>query len=224
MLSIEDQEFISKEMKISLESIDSKLNEYSLAPYKKQLEAAISFFINSIRAQNRLGYKFDARTCQDSPAEKEINKHYIKLSDFFGETEATYTLDSLRHAFCSFAFNGLHQLFTRQENEVWYPKIILDEELKPNDISELPSIVTLYRGTDITEFNSGSYGQSWTTCKNVAHEFAFKHYASQPWFNESERIVLNTIFSKEHIYFSHQLCEFEVVVDTSKISHVWKIT
>ncbi|WP_019581780.1 hypothetical protein [Pseudomonas mandelii] len=224
MLSIEDQKFISEEMKISLKSIDSKFNECSLLPYKKQLEAAISFFIYSIRTQNKLGYKLEASSYLDSPAEKEINKYYAELSEIFGETEATFVLDSLRHAFCSFAYNGLHQLFTCQENEAWYPKIILDEELKPNDINELPSVITLYRGTDIAEFNSRNYGQSWTTCKNLAHDFAFKHYAGQPWFKKSERIVLETKISKEYAYFSHQSCEFEVAIDTSKITCVKKTT
>ena len=224
MLSTEDQEFISAGMKISLESIDSKLNEPSLLPYKNQLEDAISHFIHSIRIQNKIGYKFDPISCQDSPAEREINKHCTKLSETLGETEATSILDSLRHAFCSFAYNGLHQLFTRQENENWYPKIILKEELKPNDINKLPNIVTLYRGTDIAELNSGSYGQSWTTCKNSAQDFAFKHYASQAWFKEAERIVLETTISKEHAYYSNQSCEFEVVIDTSKITHVKKAT
>jgi hypothetical protein len=224
MLSAEDKEFICKEMKISLESIESKLSEHFLSPYKNQLEDAISYFICSIHAQNKIGYKLESNSFQDSPAEKEINKYYIEQSEVWGETEASSVFETLRHAFCSFAYNGLHQLFTRQENEGWYPKVILDEELKPNDINELPSIVTLYRGTDIAELNSENYGQSWTTCKNIARDFAFKHYSGQPCFKDNERVVLETKISKKHAYYSNQSCEYEVVLNASKITCVKKIT
>ncbi|AZE85909.1 hypothetical protein C4J98_4534 [Pseudomonas orientalis] len=223
MLSIEDQEFISKEMKIALESIVSKFGEVALLPYKKHLESAISFFICSIRAQNRSGYICDGGSCRQSPAQIEINNYSAELSETLAGTEAISILESLRHAFSSFAYNGLHQLFTRQENEDWHPKVILDEELMPNDISELPSLVTLYRGTDIAEYNSFSYGQSWTTCKEIAYLFAFTHYVGQPWFNKNERVVLKAEVSKRYVYFSNQSGEFEVVVNVGEISHVEKV-
>lgn len=223
MLSTEDQRFISQEMKILLESIDLKISEYVLLPYKERLESAISFFIHSIRSQDKLTCATDRNSCEDSPAEKEINKYSAELSETLFEAEAVSVLDSLRHAFCSFSYNGLHQLFTRQENENWYPKVILDEELRPNDINELPDIVVLYRGTDTAEFNSANYGQSWTTCKEIADAFAFKHYIGQPWFENSERVVLETRISKKNAYFSDQSGEFEVVINVKNIGRVKKI-
>jgi hypothetical protein len=128
--------------------------------------------------------------------------------------------DSIRHAFVSFAYNGLHQLFTRQENEVWYPRVILKAELMPNDIESLPNNIVLYRGTDKKEFETNNYGQSWSTKLNVANDFAYQHYVAQPWFNEEERIVLKAEICKSAVFFSDQSCEYEVVVDTKFLSNV----
>lgn len=224
MLSSEDQDFISKEMKIVLESIDSKLSEDFLSPYKYHFETAISLFIASIRAQNELGYKFDNLSFEDSPAEKIINHHYIELSRTIDSAEVDGILDSLRHAFCSFACNGIHQLFTRQENEVWYPKVILDHEIEPNDIDSLPEMVTLYRGADVSEFEQSSFGQSWTTQEQVAREFAYVHYEGQSWFKRSNRIILKTEYPKRFVYYANKAPEFEVAIDTSKIGKVERAT
>lgn len=224
MLSSEDRDFISKEMKIVLESIDSKLSEDFLSPYRHHFEAAISFFITSIRTQNELGYKFDHISFEDSPAEKAINHHCNELSEIIDNAEASGILDSIRHAFCSFAYNGIHQLFTRQENEGWYPKVILDHEIKPNDIDSLPDVVILYRGADISEFEQSSFGQSWTTKEQVAREFAYVHYENQHWFKKADRIILKTKYPKRFVYYATQTPEFEVAIDTSKIGKVEKVT
>lgn len=220
MLSIEDQGFISNEMSISLASISSKLSEHALFPYRDHLESAIAFFIRSIRSQNKSGYLSCGDSFQLSPAQVQINNYSAELSEELAGTEALPILDSLRHAFSLFARNGLHELFTGQENMDWYPKVILSKELKPNDISELPNLVTLYRGTDIAEHNSSSYGQSWTTCKEIAYLFAFKHYMGQPSFEIGKRVILMTTIPKEHAYFSSQMGEFEVVIDTGELLHV----
>ncbi len=220
MLSIEDQDFISNEMSVSLASVSSKLSEHALLPYRDRLESAISFFICSIRAQNKAGYLFDGNSFQFSPAQVEINNYSSQLSEDLAGTDALPVLESLRYSFSLFARNGLHELFTCQENIDWHPKVILTKELKPNDIGELPSQVTLYRGTDITEHLSSSYGQSWTTCKEIAYLFAFTHYVDQPSFEFGSRVILKTKIPKEHAYFSKQFGEFEVVIDVGKITDV----
>lgn len=223
MLSDEDRKFISKDMKISLESIESKLIESAVSAYRREIESAIAFFIQCIRKHNEAGNRcYD--DFEDTPAEKEITQYYCERCEAFGETEAKYVLDSIWHAFCSFAYNGLHQLFTRQENEAWYPKIILDSELKPNDIDTLPEVVTIYRGTDKSEYISSKFGQSWTTKEEVAIDFAYRHYENQPWFEKENRIVLVTQYPRCHLYYSYQSCEYEVAVDTSKIGEVRKHT
>lgn len=220
MLSAEDQDFISNEMSISLASITSKLGEHTLFPHRDNLESAIAFFISSIRAQNKSGYLFCGVSFQLSPAQVQINNYSAELSEDLAGTEALSILDSLRYAFSLFARNGLHELFTCQENVEWYPKVILSKELRPNDICKLPSLVTLYRGTDIAEHNSSNYGQSWTTCKEIACLFAFKHYEGQPSFEVGKRVILKTKIQKKYAYFSNQTGEFEVVLDVGKISHV----
>lgn len=224
MLSSEDREFISKEMKISLQSIDSKLSEDFLSPYRRQFEVAISFFVNSIRMQNDGGYKFDHASFEDSPAESVINQHYIELSGKIDNLEANAILDSIRHAFCSFAYNGIHQLFTHQENESWYPRVILDCVLKPNNIESLPEVVLLYRGADISELRLSSFGQSWTTKEQVAREFAYKHYENQDWFNKENRVIFKTKYPRCFVYYANQAPEYEVVIDTSKIGKVERVT
>ena len=216
---------MSNKMKIDLDSLDRKLNEEQILEYKEQLEEAVTIFLSFIYKQNESGISYNNKLIiEDTDAENYINNYACVLSKKLSNDSAKKVLDSLRHAFCSFAFNGLHQLFTHQEREIWYPKIILDEELIPNDIHVLPSNITLYRGTNRTEFNTKHYGQSWSTCRQTAYNFAFKHYAAQPWFEETDRIILKTIFPKEYVYFSNQSCEFEVVIDTSKITDVSLLT
>ncbi|MDQ6970866.1 MAG: hypothetical protein Q9M16_10185, partial [Mariprofundus sp.] len=138
MLSEKDKEFISRSMKIETKSIFDKFNEPEVSDHKEELEMAISVFLKAIYDQNESGAVHDMFSCEDSPAESLINRYAYDLSDKFSKQAVKEVLDSLRHAFCSFAFGGLHQLYTRQENEAWYPKIVLDEELKPNDIDTLP--------------------------------------------------------------------------------------
>jgi len=211
-------------MKIDLKSIVDKFNEKEILGHRIELENAIEMFVQAMLVQIESGIVYNMLLGEDSPAEVAINQYSYDLSDKLSNEEARIVLDSLRHAFCSFAFGGLHQLFTRQENETWYPKIVLDEELKPNDIDTLPDNFTLYRGSDLAEFNSKIYGQSWTTNKDVAYDFAYKHYADQHWFEESQRTIFSAQFQKLHVYFSDQSCEFEVVVDTSKLVDVRKCT
>nr|WP_315438324.1 hypothetical protein [uncultured Pseudomonas sp.] len=224
MLSPEDQDFVSSEMKVSIESIDSKLSEGFLSSYRHKFEAAISFFVSCIREQEEVGYRTDHASFENSPAENAINQHYLCLSETIDSVEANAILDSIRHAFCSYAYNGLHQLFTRQENEVWYPKIILDCELKPNDIELLPEIVVLYRGADLAELKLLNFGQSWTTKVEVAREFAYKHYEGQDWFRKESRIILKTEYPKRFVYYASQAPEYEVAIDTSKIGKVERVT
>lgn len=222
-LSSKDRNFISREMKISLESIESKLNEDFLSPYRSRFEDAIAFFTNSIRKQSEQGYKFDCSPFKDSPAKNEINDHYSKLCKEINDPSAEVVLDSIRHAFCSYAYNGIHELFTHQAKESWYPKVILDCVITPNHIDLLPKKVTLYRGTDISEFKKSMFGQSWTTKESVAHKFAYVHYKNQHWFKKVDRIILKTEYPRQFVYYASQEPEFEVAIDTSKISNVERI-
>lgn len=220
MLSEKAESFVLQSMKIDLQSILEKLDEEGVAAHRREIEGAIEEFIHAILGQSSSTWQHENPLLDDSPAEDAINQYATDLMDKFSNEEAKVVLDSLRHAFCSFAYGGLHQLFTRQENENWYPKVILDEVLEPNDIDSLPDIVKLYRGTDSQEFESQKYGQSWTTNKHIAHNFAFAHYQGQQWFEGAKRLILCADISKQYVYFSNQTCEFEVVVNTSKLVNV----
>jgi hypothetical protein len=62
--------------------------------------------------------------------------------------------------------------------------------LNPNDIDSLDELVLLYRSCCISEYESGVFGQAWSTSKERANDFAFQHFASQPWFDRNKRIVV----------------------------------
>ncbi|WP_317916865.1 hypothetical protein [Vibrio sp. MACH09] len=207
-------------MKIEIESIESKLREPSLAKYSSQIIDAVEHFVNVIKEFESSGKARELYATTDNWAEDKINSHALALSSSFEDEEVCAVIDALRHAFTCFAYNGLHQLYTRQENEAWFPKVVLKEVLVPNDIFKLDQEITLYRGSCVSEFESSQYGQAWTTSLSVANAFAYEHYQSQDWFDRSNRIVMVAKYLRENVLFSHQSVEFEVVVDTTKLSDV----
>jgi len=224
MFSDSDRDFMAKNMKIVVESIESKLNEPFFAEFKKIAVDAISQYIKAIREFEASGARQDITLSQDNRAEEFIRMHFCETADRIGNSDAIQVLDALRHSFSCYAYNGLHQLYTRQENECWHPKIKLTEILEPNDIDSLPQTLTLYRGCDISELENNSFGQAWSTSLEAAKEFAYKHYGSQDWFDENNRVVLEARYSKDHVLFSDQSIEYEVVVDVNKLYDVHKHT
>ena len=183
-------------------------NELASSDKIKNIDAYITNLINSAKSK-------DAKT---------------KISECFKSTTADISckksyeiLDSLRHAFNSFVSGGLYDLYIYQSNESWYPKIILRQELKPNDIASLPKLIVIYRGCEISEHLDEKYGQSWSISKNVAAEFAYQHYSSQPWFNKNNRCILKAEIKKEDVYFSRQNHhENEIAVNTENLINVQK--
>ena len=159
-------------------------------------------------------------TNTDNDAEERINSYALKYLGNVKDSNVYQVLDALRHAFVSYAYNGLHQLYTRQENEGWYPKIILTEILKPNDIGSLDEVIKIYRGCGKSEFINKKFGQAWTTSLKVAKDFAYVHYEGQDWFNKDTRNVLVTKYSRDDVLFSNQSVEFEVVVNVNKLDNV----
>jgi len=220
VFKISDKYFMETNMKIDITSIENKLNDSSISEFSQIIINAVESFIGTIQSFEAL--KEDTFTFEDNVAEKFINSHSSMLSEKIQNDEALQVLDALRYAFVGYAFNGLHQLYTRQENQCWGPKIILTEVLTPNDISSLDQDVKLYRGCDIVEHKRGRYGQAWTTSLQVAKDFAYTHYQGQEWFDTESRVVLETIYSRDNILFSDQSVEFEVVVDVSKLGKVNK--
>jgi hypothetical protein len=217
-----DRDFMSKNMKIVVESIESKLNEPFFSEFKVVTTTAISEYIKAIKEFEASSLCRDLASFKDNQAEEFINAHYCAFAGEIVNSEVLQVLDALRHSFVCYAYNGLVQLYTRQENECWHPKIVLTEVLEPNDIDSLPEILTLYRGCDISELENLSFGQAWSTSLESAKKFAYTNYVAQKWFDENSRVVLETRYYRGHVLFSNQSIEYEVVVDVGKLGAVLK--
>jgi len=217
-----DRHFMVSNMKIIVESIESKLDEYFFEDFKDVAIFAISKYIEAIKNFEASGVARDLYSGQYNQAEECINSHHTHIVGKMENQEVIQIFDALRHSFSCYAYNGLHQLYTRQENECWHPKIKLTEILVPNDIENLDQVLTLYRGCDVSEFENGTFGQAWSTSLESAKEFAYLHYKDQDWFDINRRVVLETTYSRDNVLFSDQSIEFEVVVDTERLVEVRK--
>ena len=185
-----------------------KIESAPTKPYADQIYQAVEEFCGLIE--------------RNEPA-KKVGCYFDSITQTLSEDEEPYfVLDSLRMAFFRFASGGLRDLYVYQENESWYPRILLREVLEPNDIESLEDVFMIYRGCDRSELDSSAYGQSWTKSREVAEKFAFQHYSSQEWFVERNRVVLQATCLRENVLFSDQTeyGEFEVVVVAETVADV----
>lgn len=195
-------------MSIDVDWLELELDSPELISSKNGVESFISELVGSINSKN--------------PGQK-IFKYFEVATPLNEKTKNYEVFDSLRHVFSVFISGGLYDLYTHQSNEGWYPKIALDSELTPNDISDLPSSIEIYRGCDISEFTSNKYGQSWSTSIQIAKEFAYQYYAHQSWYKKENRCVLQVTIRKEVVFFSRQNhYEKEIAVNTRKLVNVKK--
>lgn len=222
MFSLLDTEFMANQMCIDVSSIESKFNEPFFPDFKEIAISVVSQYIKRIKEFESSSPVIKLDTCVDNAAESFIRSHYCQLVETINDQDVMHVFDALRHSFSCYAYNGLHQLYTRQENEAWHPKIWLFEVLEPNDIDTLEPIIKIYRGCDIAEYEKEQFGQAWTTSLNVARDFAYKHYRSQDWFKLSNRVVLETSYLRDELLYSNQSIEYEVVVVTDKLEGVHK--
>ena len=150
-----------------------------------------------------------------------INSEYSKCSASLCEASSD-VLDAMRHSIAVFAQGGLRDLYVYQANECWYPRIILTKVLEHNDIANLPNSIEIYRGCNIDELEKMEFGQSWTTSLEIAKNFAYGHYESQDWYEQSCRVVLKGTIRRENVFYSDQSenGEYEVSVETSKLMGV----
>ena len=204
-LSASTSTMLEEHMSIDICDLQRKLCSSQISPYASALSGIIEQFSNALSSTNPLS---------------KILSIYDNYRDLHSNISVHEVLDSLRQAFTLYADGGLHLLYIRQENEAWFPKIILTSELILNDIHMLDDSITIYRGCDQSELLSNKYGQAWSTSIQAANLFAYTHYASQSWFNPSNRIVLTAFIERKDIFFSDQNVEYEVVVDTSKLKNV----
>jgi hypothetical protein len=207
-LKKQDIDFLSENMSIDVDWLEREFNSPDLIPSKKLIESYISSLV--------------CAASHKKPKEKILEK-FEAVTPLNEKTDNYEIFESLRHAFTSFTTGGLFDLYVYQSNESWYPKIVLKSELKPNDIENLSGTIDIFRGCNISEFDCNKYGQSWSTSMQVAKEFAYKHYASQSWYEEEKRCVLKAIIKKEDVLFSRQNHhEKEIVVNIDKLVSVQK--
>lgn len=208
ILNKTDSNFLSNTMSIDINWLEQELNSPKISQFKQILDSFISNAINLIERGN---------------SKKEILKLFELITASNKDKKLYEIIDSLRHAFTSYVTGGLFDLYVYQSNESWYPKIVLNSELKPNDIESLSDSINIYRGCNTSEFDRNIYGQSWSTSKQVATEFAYQHYASQPWYEKDNRCILKATIKKENIFFSRQNhYEKEIAVNIDKLVHVQK--
>lgn len=198
-------DYLVNQMCIDPQEIIEKIGELKQEEHQDHIYHMICNFFIALKEEN---------------AEEKIQKIFLSYEYLFDHKPTYAIIDTLRHVFDGFAHGGLHQIFTRQENEDWYPKVRLNRELKPNDIAILDETVTIYRGCSTCEYTSKKYGQSWTTSKTVADLFAYSHYQNQTWFKPKDRLVLQGTVPRSGIFYSNQNGEFEVVVNVSLLREV----
>ena len=196
-LSNEVREFLRNEMCIDVEELVRKFNDPAISSHSNVLYGTVEYLRLSLTKAD---------------PESEIVK--VIPADGLLPDDIVEIIDALRLAFCAFFRGGLHELYTYQENEYWFPKITLTEILTPNDIEDLEDEVVIYRGCNFLEYESGKYGQAWSTSEEVANSFAFKYYQDAPWFDARDRVVIKAVVPKFAILYSHQIKEYEVVVKT----------
>jgi len=221
MFSLSEHYFMTNNMKIVVNSIEDKLNESFFLEFRPIAIEAISKYILEIK-------KFEAsggirKVGIKNDAEKFICNYHCNVIASITDLTVYEVFDTLWDVFSLYACGGLIELYLRQKNESWYPKIILTEALIPNDINFLDDSFTIYRGCDIGEFDSKIFGQAWTTSLDVAKDFAYTHYLGQDWFNAENRIILETEYSRNDVlFYSAKSSEDEVVVKVDKLGYVRK--
>ncbi len=208
------ESFLSSKMSIDLAHLHKKLNSDEIITYKSLVIDSIERFINIVDSQD-----------EPNNIERKLNNTYVELSSKVSNDNVLEVLDSIRHACVTFSDGGLQSLYINQENQNWYPKVTIHQVLDVSDLSSFPDMIAVFRGCDISEYDSKEYGQSWSTDLQAASDFAFVHYQHQPWFSKSNRIVLKSYIPKSGVFFSRQSnSEKEVVVDTRKLELVTKCT
>jgi hypothetical protein len=193
-------------MCIDLVDVYEKMDSPEIAAYRNNVIAAIDKFHSLIGHNNY---------------DEQVDEYFCSISPHLGN-EAAAMIDSFRHAFSHYTYGGLHWLFTHQENECWYPKVVINKVIEPNDINTLDELLFIFRGASESELESASFGQSWTTRLEVAKDFAYKHYLAQDWYKEEERLIFCAIYERCNVLFSDQsqLGEYEIAVNPARLVDV----
>lgn len=108
-----------------------------------------------------------------------------------------------------FKKGGKFNLYKNRQAEWDGPKVRLDKWDAPSsDIHLLSGEEPIYRGMSENEFNSGTFGQSWTTDVSTAKRFAQETYQDEP----PGIIATTKINIPDVIHYSKDDPEHEVIV------------
>jgi len=116
--------------------------------------------------------------------------------------------------FSYFYSGGLQGLFKGRQPDDFGPRIYLKERICSDEsIQALPDVIKVYRGMSIAEYESGSFGMSWSIDEKVAKDFAFVHYHDEP------RVVVQSCITKKQIlFYNPQGTEGEIAVLNDSIT------
>ncbi|WNC72724.1 hypothetical protein RGQ13_01715 [Thalassotalea psychrophila] len=206
-------EFLSKDMCIDIHDLKIKLGSEGLNNHSSQIESFL----------NRVVDLFNENSDSKKIVEL-INNEFNYFCDDLNE-DSFEVLDSMRHAFTTFSNRSIKNLYFEQENQCWYPNIVLSSVVDKAELEDKPDTLIVYRGCDVKEMFQEVFEQSWTISKDVAKDFAFKHYQYENWFSSANRVVLEAKIDKSQIYLSRLYHhEKEVVVNPSALQNVQQST
>lgn len=158
MIENEVKNWLTNEMSLDVNDIEHKLLQLS-SNDKNLICEFILKCVSICKSYNTESTSMN-RDFHSHPQVKVFTELFSAIEENMEVSESKVVLDSIRQAFSHFAVGGLLQLYKRQENEVWYPKVALRSILTPNDIHLLPDVVEVYRGCDITEYHLKKFNQA----------------------------------------------------------------
>lgn len=154
----------------------------------------------------------------DSKTKTADESAFIK---FWNEYYPSISIDS---EVCNYAYElfnnldryhtgGVFQLFKEKQAEWGAPRVrILREDIpETSGISQLPQVVTLYRGLSEDEHLSRDYAQSWTTDLKQAMRFTEGTYSDQ----EPGIAVVTTVPRHQIIHYYPIDSEKEAIIETN---------
>lgn len=217
MLSEIAIKFLKNEMSICVEDFMEKL--HTLSNDSQNVLSSFVEYISTLEPQRPFNDNEEIISQNYSYLNKKLYA-FIENSTIKEDTEEYYTFDSIRHAFISFKAGGIYNLYKNREAEYWYPKVLIRNNMGiSSNVDDLDSEITIFRGTSKEEYDSAIYSQSWTLYREVAEEFAFKHYEHQEDCKTTSRIVLQTNISKSHVYYYDKHDdEQEIIIDERKLN------
>jgi len=214
IFTVDGKSFLSKKMGICLKDLTQKI--ISDTPTSIDFFKQLISFILTLNPSLEYG-KLDHAN-QNLFLNKELYAFFKKFN-FDDDSMEHFIFDNIRHAFINYCQGGILEVYKHREAEGWYPKIIIDSNLGDrNDIERLNNEVVIYRGTSKDEYNSKTFGQSWTLDEEIANKFAFEHYEGQPDYENTTRVILKAKINKQHIYYyKEENKEQEVIVNSNMI-------